>query len=606
MDLWEPNRTITRTGARFFITIVEDHIRSTWTYMINHKDQAIDILKNFVSMIQTQFETKVRDVKFLEVVFPYRDRSSTYMSTLFDHQTSKPCMPIDHYNTYETNPDVAPSSSPSDPPNPQVLSEDMSINESSIPTSTSTSSNAHLPLVRQSNRVKKFPVKSNDYIVSSYSSSSDSHIFTDSHMLFIANMSTIQEPHTYKQTCVNHEWIKAMQTKLMAKGYNQVEGIDYYDSFSPVTKTVIVRFILALVASMKWFLHQLDVNNVFLHGCLDEEVYMVPPEGYDQVKSGQVCRFKRSLYGLKQASRQWNNEFTSTLKAYGFVQSCSDNCMFVMSSNTCFMVLIVYADDIIIAGDLEEAIKAVKQHLHKKFTIKDLGLPKYFFGIEIFLSQRKYVLDIVKDMQLQDAHKVATPLQVDCKFMQHPIVNHWHTAIHVVKYLNGTPNHGLFYSSSAAIQLQGFCDADWARCKVTRKSITGYCVLLGTSLISWKSKKQNIVSKSSTEAEYRSLAFATYELKWLSYLFQDLDIPISEPIPLRCDNHTTFHIVENSVFHERTKHIEIDCHVVKDHFKVGFINPSHVSSKEQLADVFKKALSVTMLFHYWSRWTSCR
>ncbi|KAL0412157.1 UNVERIFIED_CONTAM: Retrovirus-related Pol polyprotein from transposon RE1 [Sesamum latifolium] len=237
------------------------------------------------------------------------------------------------------------------------------------------------------------------------------------------------EPRSYKQSCQSQEWRQAMETKLDAlhknntwdvtplpkdkraigyrwiyklklkadgsvnkykarlvvKGYNQIEGISYIDSFSPVAKAVTVRILLAVAASKNWLLHHVDVNNAFLHGFLEEDIYMEPPEGY-QVLEGNVCKLKRSLYGLKQASRQWNVEFTSKVEAFGFLQSKHHHCFFTKSSVTGFVLLLICVDDILIAGDSTAAIHEVKTYLNDMFTIKDLGVAKYYLGLEITWS----------------------------------------------------------------------------------------------------------------------------------------------------------------------------------------------------------------------------
>ncbi|GAA0140405.1 transmembrane signal receptor [Lithospermum erythrorhizon] len=181
--------------------------------------------------------------------------------------------------------------------------------------------------------------------------------------------------------------------------------------------------------------NQLDVNNVFLHDFLDEQIYMQVPNGYP----GQVCKLTRSLYELKQTSRQWNKKFTMQLANYGFKQSYHDNCLLVLKDETRFMVLVVYVDDILLAKAFLEEIKAVKAYLHDKFTIKNIGEPKYFLGIQIVKSE--------VDWQAYDPN---SPLMED----------------------------------PSDLTLQAYCDADWARCKITRRSITGHSIMLGTSLIS--------------------------------------------------------------------------------------------------------------------------
>lgn len=159
------------------------------------------------------------------------------------------------------------------------------------------------------------------------------------------------------------------------------------------------------------------------------------------------------------------------------------------------------------------------------------------------------------------------------QFIGNPCALHWEGALHILKHLKGNLDHGLFYSVHSSSNLVTYSDADWAKCKDSRKSISGYCVFLRTNLISWKSKKQVTVSHSFAEAEYQSVATTVCEILWLSYVLQDLQLPPPHPIPLWCDNQTAIYIATNPLFHERTKHIEIDCHHVRHHYKLGFIAP---------------------------------
>ncbi|KAL0447908.1 UNVERIFIED_CONTAM: Retrovirus-related Pol polyprotein from transposon RE1 [Sesamum latifolium] len=175
--------------------------------------------------------------------------------------------------------------------------------------------------------------------------------------------------------------IERYKARLVAKGFNQIEGVDYTDNFSPVAKTVTVRLLLTLAAAYSWPLHQLDVNNAFLHGYLEEDLYMVPPEGYS-VAPDLVCKLERSIYGLKQASRQWNAELTLKLVEFGFVQSVHDHCLFTKVTPVDLMALLVYVDDILITAPSVDDIQTVKSYLHSLFTIKDLVMP-VFLGLEI-------------------------------------------------------------------------------------------------------------------------------------------------------------------------------------------------------------------------------
>ncbi|KAL0307059.1 UNVERIFIED_CONTAM: Retrovirus-related Pol polyprotein from transposon RE1 [Sesamum radiatum] len=595
-----------------------------------------------------------RDVVFYENVFPFSDsptsRSSCPLPIILD--------PIDASIQYPASPSF-PSPVGSPTPHTADFSPPISNPITTSPVQPSLLHPNQAP--RRSTRHISKPQWLTDFICH-YTNQSHITDLMPSYECFVASLSTLQEPHSYKQAIGKPEWEDTMHQELLALDKNHtwevttlppgkkaigcrwVAGVDYVDCFSPVAKAVTVRLFLAIASAHSWHLHQLDVNNAFLHGYLDEEIFMLPPEGYD-VPQGHVCKLKRSLYGLKQASRQWNQEFTSQLVAFGFTQSSHDHCLFVMGSEDTFVAMLIYVDDVLITSPSVSLLTDVKSYLDGLFTIKDLGVALYFLGLQIARSptgtsvtQAKYINDIVRDMGLMHAKSVTTPFPQHIKlsatrgavlsdpepyrrlvgrllylgftrpdisygvqqlsqFLQHPCESYWHAALHVVRYLKGTSTTGLFFPCSSSFQLQAYCDADWASCVDSRKSISGFCVFFGTSLISWKSKKQATVSRSSAEAEYRSMGATVCELLWISYLLQDFGIPLHSPIPLFCDNKAALHIMANPVFHERTKHLDIDCHIVRNQYKLGFVAPSFVRGKEQIADIFTKSLPAsTFLF----------
>ena len=183
------------------------------------------------------------------------------------------------------------------------------------------------------------------------------------------------------------------------------------------------------------------------------------------------------------------------------------------------------------------------------------------------------------------------------QFMSAPRVDHLKAAQRVLRYLKNDPAQGLFYSASSSVSLSAFCDADWASCPDSRRSTTGYCVFLGDSLVSWRAKKQPTLSRSSSEAEYLSMADSTCELIWLASLLRDLHCPLTGPATLFCDNQSALHIASNPVYHERTKHIEFDYHVVRERLHSGFLKTMHVKSAHQLADIFSKAVQPAVFHH---------
>ncbi|CAM8997450.1 unnamed protein product [Rhodiola kirilowii] len=428
--------------------------------------------------------------------------------------------------------------------------------------------------------------------------------------------------------------IERYKARLVARGFTQEEGLDYNETFAPVVKMTTVRTVLALAASKDWPLFQLDVDNAFLHGDLVEDVYMTLPPGYFKLEKqqGMVCKLTKSLYGLKQAPRQWYSKFATALLSYGFNQSSHNHSLFTYDHDGAFLILLVYVDDVVITGTSIPLINSVKAFINSTFHIKYLGQLRYFLGLEvarsssgIFLNQRKYAMDLLTEsgllackpsttpmdikhkLALSTADKlpdpleyrrlvgklvylnvtrpdIAFPVHVLSQFLASPTTEHLQAATRVLRYIKGAPTQGLFYPAGASLVLEGFCDADWASCPVTRRSTSGYCIKLGSSLISWRSQKQSTVSRSSAESEYRSMAHASCELVWIAAILRDLHIPVATPIPLYCDNKAASHIAKNPVFHERTKHIELDCHVVRQHFSSGFLVPLFLESSLQPAD----------------------
>jgi len=277
-----------------------------------------------------------------------------------------------------------------------------------------------------------------------------------------------------------------------------------------------------------------------------------------------------------------------------------------------YLVLLVYVNDIILAGSSKNEIQQVTEYLDTTFKVKDLGELKSFLGVEvgrshngIHICQRKYAIDILSETGLVGAKPAASTIAKDTtslfdteaeaydatsvqkiigkllyltntrpdiayavqflsQFLKAPTIHHFKASQRIICYIKKAPAQGLYFPSNSEIQLKGFAYSDWASCKHTRRSTTGLCVSLGSSLISWKSKKQTTKSRSSSEAEYRALAVATCEMQWLSYILNDLNVNVTKMAVLYCDNQATRHIALNPIFHERTKHIELDCHVVRE------------------------------------------
>ncbi|KAL0745400.1 hypothetical protein Bca101_102107 [Brassica carinata] len=311
------------------------------------------------------------------------------------------------------------------------------------------------------------------------------------------------------------------------------------------------------------------------------------------------------------------------------------------SNGAGIICLLVYVDDIIITGSDKIGIRETKEFLKSVFEIKDLGEMKYFLGIEIcrskeglFMSQRKYALDLLKDagvlggkiakMPMEDGYKVPREGELEdsklfhdpklyrklvgkliyltitrpdicfavnqvSQHMQVPKEHHWRMVERLLMYLNGSAGLGVWLGCNKSTEVVGYCDADWAGDRADRRSTTGYCTFIGGNLVTWKSKKQKVVSCSSAEAEYRAMLKLTNELVWIKGILKHLGIEQATPMTMHCDNQAAIHIASNSVFHERTKHIEVDCHKVRQMIVLGVILPCYTRSEDQLADVFTKA-----------------
>ncbi|GJW28974.1 ribonuclease H-like domain-containing protein [Tanacetum coccineum] len=356
-----------------------------------------------------------------------------------------------------------------------------------------------------------------------------------------------------------------------------------------------------------------DVTN----GDLFETVYMhQPPSFVDARFSNHVFRLQRSLYGLKQAPRAWFQRFAGYATRAGFYHSRCDSSLFIYRQGSQVAYLLLYVDDIILTASSITLLKQLIDSLHREFDMTDLGALNYFLGISavrhstgLFLSQRKYALQLLERAHMVNCNPSRTPVDTEsrlgpdgvpvqdptmyriqqiCLYMHDPREPHLAALKRILRYVQGTLDLGLHLYASSTTSLVGYTDANWAGCPSIRRSTSGYCVFLGDNLLSWSAKRQHTLSRSSAEAEYRGVANVVAETAWLRNLLRELHSPLSTATLVYCDNVSAVYMSANPVQHQRTKHIEIDIHFVRDIVTAGQVRVLHVPSHYQYADIFTK------------------
>ena len=363
------------------------------------------------------------------------------------------------------------------------------------------------------------------------------------------NQTWVLVPANDQMKIVDHKWVfrtkyhadgsvQRYKARLVAKGFQQTPGVDFFETFSPVIKPCTIRVIFTLAVTYKWDIQQIDINNAFLNGDLQEVVYMTQPVGFvDPSKPSHVCQLKKALYGLKQAPRAWFEKLKQALVTWGFKASTSDSSLFIFSNTKDLIFLLVYVDDILVTGNNVSLIKKILDDLNKCFALKTLGFVGYFLGFEvhrdengILLTQSKYISDLLKKANMINAKSCSTPMCSSNKlardkgdsfehstlyrsiigglqyltlsrpdiafsvnklsqFLQTPTDEHWKACKRVLRYLKGTSSVGLQFKPADRLVLEGYADADWASSLDDRRSTSGYCIYLGGNLIVWRSKK---------------------------------------------------------------------------------------------------------------------
>ncbi|GJX90484.1 ribonuclease H-like domain-containing protein [Tanacetum coccineum] len=637
LDLWGPYRVSSIEGFKYFLTIVDDYSRAVWTYLLKTKDEVFDCFVNFIKLIHNQYNATIKTIRSDNgTEFSTGEFLTTLWICLFDIRINVTSGTRDtgtgetwhkgDYNSCGTTVWHSRLGHPAD--------QDENLDLNNIDPSGDHNLEEGRPSVRRSSRPTKMPAKFNDFMLDSkLKYGIEKHVnyskLNTVNYCFATTLNKSIEPTTYYEDVKDVRWVEAInneiealiknntwtltdlpigkktidnkwlykikykasdqvdkyKARVVAKGFSQREGIDFDETFSLVVK-------------------MFDVNNAFLYGDLNEDIYMSLPLGFECSDKNKVYKLNKALYGLKQAPRQWNAKLTTVLAKHGFVQSKFDYSLYIKHNDNVFVALLVYVDDFIITYNSLYEIENFKLFLKSNFMIKDLGIMKYFLGIEVLensngicMTQRKYCLELIHEVGLLAAKPVTTPLPENCvlavdesksdnQHMHAPLQSHLKVALRVIRYLKNSLGIQIYKDKN--LKLSCFTDFNRAKCLRTRKSMSGYCVFFGKSLVSWKSKKQNTVSRSSAEAEYRCMASATCEVIWISNLLNDLCITNLLPVNLYSDSSSAIQIAANPVFHERTKHFEVDVHLVREKVQDCVINTIKVASSDQTANLFTK------------------
>ncbi|CAK9826054.1 Retrovirus-related Pol polyprotein from transposon TNT 1-94 [Anthophora retusa] len=459
--------------------------------------------------------------------------------------------------------------------------------------------------------------------------------------------------------------LQRRKARIVAQGFAQRPGIDFFESFAPVARLSSIRLMTALAAQHGMIIRQFDVSTAYLNATLEEDVYMKVPEHFrealDQVVRGEtnanikrratkmlkdlrtgdkVFHLKKALYGLRQAGRSWYKTLDKELRNFGAEPTNADPCIYRIERGEESTIIAIYVDDILIAAQKPDDINRVRDHLSKHFEVNDLGDVECCLGIEftrkgdkIQINQKGYIKDTVKNFGMTDCNPINTPMdpgtklqkregpanREDSKLPYRELIGslmylavatrpdiaytvsylsqflscydktHWAAAKRVLRYLKHTMDLSIEYGRTDE-PLKGYVDADWANCPIDRRSYTGYAYVLASGAISWNSRKQQTVALSSTEAEYMALAEAAKEAVFLHAFLVELGFRQLADVNIYNDNIGASRMADNPVFHNRTKHIDVRHHFVRDLIKNGHITLGHVSTGDMPADVLTKAL----------------
>lgn len=426
------------------------------------------------------------------------------------------------------------------------------------------------------------------------------------------------------------------KARLVAQGFSQKFGVDYDEVFAPVIRSTTLRLLLSIAGQRKCKVNHYDIKTAFLNGTLEEEIYMKQPPGFE---SGEkVLKLRKSLYGLKQAARVWNQTLHSALISNSWKQNQVDKCLYELKQGNKVCYLLIHVYDLLTATNDDLMESEAMSIIGRNFELKNLGRVRHFLGIDVieengkfFISQPNYIDKIVNEAQLSEGKTSKIPLDVGyykqegvllssndkyrkligmllylttntrpdiaasvsilSKKVEKPRDNDLTEVRRIIRYLRETRNLRLQLNGmNVDTSLHAYPDANWTEGRGDRKSNSGFYCTVNGGTISWSSKKQDIIALSSTEAEYVALTETCKEVMWLAELARSLDIEIPDPVTVYTDSQSCMSMIANHKFSHRTKHIDIKFHFVREQVLSGKIQLKYVPTDGNIADMMTKPL----------------
>ncbi|GJW06687.1 putative ribonuclease H-like domain-containing protein [Tanacetum coccineum] len=435
------------------------------------------------------------------------------------------------------------------------------------------------------------------------------------------------------------------KARLVAQGYKQEEGIDYDEVFAPVARIEAIRLFLAYASFMNFLVYQMDVKSAFLYGTIEEEEYVSQPPGFVDPKFlEKFYKLEKALYGLHQAPRAWYETLSTYLLDNGLYRGQTDKTLFIKRVKGDILLVQVYVDDIIFGSTRKSLCTDFEQIMHKRFQMSSMGELTFFLGLQvkqkddgIFISQDKYVGEILKKFSFSSIRTASTPMETNkalakdeegedvdvhlyrsmigslmyltssrpdimfsvcacSRFQVQPKVSHMFAVKRIFRYLKSRPKLSLWYPKDSPFILKAFSDSDYAGASLDRKSTTGGCQFLGSRLISWQCKKQTVVANSTTKAEYIAASQCCGQVLWIQNQLLDYGYNFMQT-KIHVDNESAICVVKNPVYHSKTKHIEIRNHFIRDSYEKRLIEMVKIHTDNNVADLLTKAFDGRLMVY---------